>query len=51
MEHRGQALGVTANAEVGKVPLQHPAESTMLIGYRPRPHRAALPIDRLKRPR
>ena len=51
MEHRGQALGVTANAEVGEVPLQHPAESTMLIGYPPRPHYAALPIDRPKRPR
>lgn len=51
MQHGGQALRVTADAEVDKVPLQHPAESAMLIDYRPRPHQAALPINRLQRPR
>jgi hypothetical protein len=30
-----------AFAEVGEVPLQHPAESTMTLSDRPRPHEAA----------
>src|ERR1700719_1808286 len=49
MDHRGQAGIVAGDAEVGEVPLQHPAESTMLLSDRPRPHEAALLVDRLER--
>jgi len=36
------AIGI---AEVGEVPLQQPAESTMLLSDRPRPHEAAAVQD------
>src|SRR5271156_578939 len=51
MDHRGQALIVAGDAEVSKVPLQHSAESTLLIGDWPGPHAAALLVDRLERTR
>ena len=41
------ALGVTADAKVGEMPLEHLAEFFMLIPDRPVPHCPALPIDRL----
>ena len=40
-------FGVTADAKVGEMPLEHPAELLMLIPDRPVPHCAALLIDRL----
>jgi hypothetical protein len=33
------------------MPLEHLAESTLLLGQRPGPHAAALLVDRLERPR
>lgn len=33
-DNSGEALIVAADAEVGKVPLEHPAESAMLLGHR-----------------
>ena len=51
VDNGGQALIVAADAEVSEVPLEHLAESTMLLGQRPRPHAAALRVDRLERPR
>jgi hypothetical protein len=51
MDNGGEAWIVAGDAEVGEVPLQYSAESMMLIGDRPRPHEAALLVDRLERPR
>src|SRR5579863_518887 len=51
MDHGGQALIVAGDAEVSKVPLQHPAKSTLLIGDWPGPHAAALLVDRFERTR
>jgi hypothetical protein len=50
MDHGGHAWIVAGNAEVGEVPLQHSTEPTMLLSDRPRPHEAALLVDRLERP-
>src|SRR5271170_409306 len=49
MDDGDQAVIVAADAKVGEVPLQHLAESTMLLGHRPRPQIATLPVDRLER--
>jgi hypothetical protein len=40
----GSAGIVAADAAVCEVPLQHPAESTMLLSDRPRPHKATWPL-------
>lgn len=40
---------MAGDAEVGEVPLQHSAESLVLLSERPRPHEAALLVDRLER--
>ena len=49
MDNGLQALIVAGDAEVGEVPLQHPAKTTMLLSDRPRPHEATLLVDRLER--
>jgi len=49
MDNSGQALMVAGDAEVGEVPRQHPAKSTVLLSDRPRPHEAALLVNRLER--
>src|ERR1700676_3970735 len=50
MDHGGHAWIVAGDAEVGEVPLQHSAESLVLVSDWPRPHEAALLVDRLERP-
>jgi len=49
MDNGLQALIVASDAEVGEVPLQHPAKRAMLLSDRPRPHEAALLVNRLER--
>ena len=51
MDYGGQAWIVAGDAEVREVPLQHPAESMVLLSDRPRPHEAALVVDRFERAR
>ena len=48
---QAQALIVAADAKVGVVPLEHPAQSLVLGTERPMPHPLASLIDRLERAR
>src|SRR3984885_2336754 len=50
-DNRSQSLVVAADAKVGKMPLEHLAKSTLLVGQRPGSHAPALLVDRLERPR
>src|SRR5258708_39682560 len=51
VDYGAEAWIVAGDAEVGEVPLQHPAEPLMLLGDRPRPHEEALSVARLQRSR
>src|SRR5258708_6089600 len=50
-DNAAEASIVATDAKVGEVPLQHPAESLMLLGQRPRPHIAAALVNGLERAR